>query len=178
MKSETTFDIGLPSYSVRRMIQADIPGLQKLYEACQDYMQMVDGRPAGKNAAEEEFRNTPPGRSANDKFMFGILDPHKELIGILDAMRGYPDETTWWIGLLLFLPGFRAQGMGEKVLEGFIGYVKASGGKAIMLGVVAVNELAYRFWSRMGFELVQEGEPTQFGNKVHIVRVMRLNLEQ
>ncbi len=127
MNNEIAFDIMLPDYSVHRMTQADVPALQKLYEACSDYMQMVDGHPAGKNAAEEEFRNTPPGRSTADKFMFGILDPQKELIGVLDTMRDYPDETTWWIGLLLFLPGIRTQGIGKKVVEGFADYVKAAG---------------------------------------------------
>jgi GNAT superfamily N-acetyltransferase len=178
MKRETVFDIRLPNYSTHRLMQEDVPTLQKLYEACQDYMLMVDDHPAGKNAAEEDFRNVPAGKSADDKFIFGIVNPKNDLIGVLDALRGYPDETTWWIGLLLFLPGIRSQGIGEKVVEGFIEYVKAAGGKAIMLGVVSENEPAYRFWSRMGFEFVHQREATRFGNKTHIVRVMCLKLEK
>jgi len=110
--------------------------------------------------------------------MFGIIDPLKELVGVLDVLHGYPDEVTWWIGLLLFAPDIRSQGIGKAVLEGFTEYVKPSGGQAIMLGVVEENERAYRFWSKMGFELIQETEPRQFGNKTHTIRIMRRKLEE
>lgn len=177
MKIETAFDIELQDYSVHRLLHEDINTIQTLYEKCLDYMLLVDGHPAGKNAAEEEFQTMPPGRSADDKFMLGIVDPLNELIGVLDVVRGYPDEGTWWIGLLLLVPAIRSQGIGKKVLEGFTEYVKASGGKAIMLGVVEENERAYRFWSKMGFAFIRETEPTKFGNKTQTVRIMRCKLQ-
>ena len=169
--------MGLNDYSVHRLMLEDIPAIQALYEKCLDFMLLVDGLPAGRKAAKEGFRELPPGKSANDKFIFGIVNPLNELIGVLDVVRWYPDEATWWIGLLLFAPDFRSQGIGKKVLEGFTEYIKASGGKAIMLGVVDENEQAYRFWSNMGFEFVRETEPRQFGNKTQVVRIMRRELQ-
>jgi len=178
MKSEIAFEIDLSDYSVHQLSLEDVPALQALFEKCLDYMLLVDGHPAGPNAAAEEFQDVPPGKSLQDKFLFGIVDAKNELVGELDVMRAYPDESTWWIGLLLLDPQVRSRGIGERVLEGFCGHVKANGGKAIMLGVVAENEKAYRFWDRMGFELVQEREPQQFGNKTHVVRVMRRSLQE
>ena len=176
MKNETAFDVESRDYSVHLLSIEDVKAIQALYDQCVDYMLLVDGRPAGKNAAEEEFQDLPPGKSIDDKFMFGITGAMNGLVGVLDILRDYPDEGTWWVGLLLLAPDIRSQGMGGKVLQGLTTYIKAHGGKAIMLGVVEENERAYQFWRKMGFEFVRETEPKQLGNKTQIVRVMRLNL--
>ncbi len=173
MRKETAFDIGLPGYSIHCLTPEDAPALQRLFEKCQDYMLLVDGHPAGPDAAAGEFEDRPPGKSVEDKFLFGIMDARNEMIGELDVLRAYPDESTWWIGLLLLDPNVRSQGIGERALEGVAAYAKTNGGRAIMLGVVAENERADRFWCRSGFERVQDREPQQFGEKTHIVRVMR-----
>lgn len=176
MKNETAFDIESRDYSVHLLSLEDVKAIQALYDQCVDYMLLVDGHPAGKNAAEEEFKDLSPGISLDDRFMFGIIDAIGELTGVLDVLRGYPDQGIWWIGLLLLVPEMRSQGIGKKVLQGLTGYIRASGGKAIMLGVVKENERAYQFWHKVGFEFVQETEPKQFGNKTQIVQIMRLNL--
>lgn len=176
MESETNFDIGMAGYSIHRLRLEDAAALQALFEKCADYMLLVDGHPAGPNSAVSELQSRPPGKPIEDKFMFGIMNSQNDLVGELDVMRAYPDETTWWIGLLLIEPSARSLGLGEKVVEGFTHYVKSNGGQAIMLGVVAENEKAHRFWSRMGFELVLEREPQAFGEKTHVVRVMRRSL--
>jgi len=172
----TLYNIDLQDYSVRRLSREDRHAIQTLFEECLDYMLLVDGHPAGPQAAEEILYSAPPGLSTEDKFVAGVFNQQGELVGLLDAVRRYPDETTWWIGLLLFAPEARAQGIGQKVVQSFAEYTRASGGQAIMLGVVEENERAYSFWSRMGFELVRKTEPRQFGNKTHRVNIMRRNL--
>ncbi len=176
MKNEIAFDIEGQGCSMHILTHEDAKAIQTVYEKCVDYMLLVDGHPAGKNAAEGEFQDLPPGRSADDKFMFGIVNPLNDLVGVLDIMRWYPDDVTWWIGLLLLVPEIRSQGIGQKVLKGFSEYVKAKGGQAIMLGVVEDNERAFQFWSKMGFEFVRESEPRPFGNKTQTVRIMRQKL--
>jgi ribosomal protein S18 acetylase RimI-like enzyme len=166
-------DLGLPGYAVRCLTPADSQAIQTLYEKCLDYMLLVDGHPAGVNAGAEAFQDVPQGRSPDDKLILGILDRQGELVGLLDALQHYPDETTWWIGLLLFTPAARSQGLGERVVQGFAGYVQSNGGQAIMLGVVEDNPRAYQFWQRMGFETVHKTEPRQFGDKIQVVNVMR-----
>jgi len=173
MKTETTFDIDLPGYSVRQLSLEDLGAIQGLLDKCLDYMLLVDGHPADPDGVEEDFQFVPPGKTLDDKFVFGIYNQQKDLVGMLDAMRGYPDETTWWIGLLLFVPEVRSQGIGQKVLHGFIEYVRLNGAQALMLGVVEQNQLAYKFWSRMGFEFVRQTEPQQFGDKTQAVNIMR-----
>jgi ribosomal protein S18 acetylase RimI-like enzyme len=173
MKTETAFDISIGGNSVRQLSLDDSEAIQELYERCLDYMLLVDGHPAGSNAGEEEFQDVPPGKSPDDKLLFGIFNQQNDLVGLLDVLRGYPDETTWWIGLLLLAPEVRSQGIGQKIVEGFVEYAQANGVQAIMLGVVEENKSAYKFWSRMGFKFVRQTEPRQFGDKTQRVSVMR-----
>lgn len=176
MRTETAFDIGLQAYSVHQLSLEDIEAIQELFEICLDYMLLVDGHPADPSGVEEDFLFVPPGKSQNDKIVFGIMDQQNDLVGLLDALRGYPEETAWWIGLLLFVPEVRSQGLGQRVVQGFAEYVRSNGGQAIMLGVVEENGRAYKFWEGMGFEFVRKTEPHQFGNKTHTVSIMRRTL--
>jgi GNAT superfamily N-acetyltransferase len=173
LKPKTVISLGLRGYSVHRLSPEDSRAIQALFDKCLDFMLLVDGHPAGAHAGEEEFQDVPPGRSPADKLMLGIFDQQGALVGLLDAMKDYPDEGTWWIGLLLFLPEVRSQGLGHVVVSWFAEYVQGNGGQAIMLGVVEENERAYQFWERMGFELVSKTEPRRFGDKTQTVSVMR-----
>ena len=173
MKIKPAFTINNPAYSIRQLSLENLGSIQVLFEKCLDYMLLVDGHPASPEGVEKDFLSTPPGKSLDDKYVFGIETKEKELVGLLDAMRGYPDATTWWIGLLIFLPEARSQGLGGAVLRGFEDFVQTSGGQAIMLGVVEENERAYRFWERGGFKLVLQTEPQKFGNKTQKVNIMR-----
>lgn len=173
MKIERAFEIGMYDYSVHQLTPEDSGSIQTLFENCLDFMLLVDGRPAGNNAAEETFQDLPTGKSTQDKFVFGIFDRQGKLVGLLEVVREYPEITTWWIGLLLLSPETRSQGLGKQVIDGFIEYVRSNGGQAIMLGVVEDNQRAYSFWESTCFEFVRKTEPRQFGNKTQTVSIMR-----
>jgi len=168
--------MGLQAYSVHRLSLEDIGAIQGLFEKCLDYMLLVDGRAADPDTVAEEFQSVPPEKSYADKFVFGIVNLQNDLAGLLDTLRGYPDETTWWIDTRLLVPEIRSQGLSQMVVQGFAEYVRASGGQAIMLGVVEENERAGKFWNRVGFEFVRKTEPQQFGNKTQTVSIMRRTL--
>jgi GNAT superfamily N-acetyltransferase len=167
------FEGKLGEFSVRRLAADDIPALQRLFEKCQDYAMIVEGESASPNAANDIFNAAPPGRPLEEKFIFGLIDQHEEITGVLEGMRDYPDEATWWIGLLLLAPEGRGQGSGRKLVQRFMEYVRSHGGERVMLGVVEDNHQAYSFWQRMGFVLVRVTEPRQFGKKTQAVYVMQ-----
>jgi GNAT superfamily N-acetyltransferase len=73
------------------------------------------------------------------------VDRNGDLVGLLEGMRHYPDETAWWIGLFLLAPAVRGHGLGRKLIESFSDYVCSRQGLMIMLGVVEENHDAYRF---------------------------------
>jgi len=176
MKIEMDFYPGLEGYTVQLLTIGEIEAVQSLFEQCLDFMLLVDGHAADLQSIEEDFRFIPPGKAPEDKCVYGIYDQQNALVGLLDTLRGYPEEGTWWIGLLLLAPQVRSQGLGKKVVEAYAEYAQASGAQALMLGVVEDNERAYKFWSRMGFEFVRQTEPQQFGEKRQRVKEMRRRL--
>ncbi len=176
MKPEITFEPGLQAHSVRRLTLEDIGAIQGLFEKCLDYMLLVDGHAADPQAVAEEFQSVPPGKSLEDKFVFGIFDRQGDLAGLLDTLRGFPEENTWWIDTLLLAPEARGQGLGRLIVQGFAETIQASGARALMLGVVEENRGAYRFWTRMGFAWVRQTGPQAFGNKTQTVSILRRDL--
>ena len=167
------FNIDLVDYSVRPLSREDGEALRQMFEACEDYFLVVEGQAPPPGAAIEAFDAMPPGRSIEDKFIFGIFDVRAHLVGVLEGMRQYPDETTWWIGLLLLAPNARNRGLGEIIIRRFKSYVQRNGGRAIALGVVADNERALGFWRKLGFMVVRQTEPRRFGNKTQTIRVLQ-----
>src|SRR5512134_3045173 len=117
------FPIDDPGYTVITLGCEHRDLLQQLYERCSDFVMLVEGQSVSPDAAEETFQEMPPGRSLEDKFVYGALDGQGQLVGVLEGMRHYPDKGIWWIGLLLLAPEVRGRGLGGKLVQGFEEYV-------------------------------------------------------
>jgi GNAT superfamily N-acetyltransferase len=161
--------------SLRLLDQADTPALQNLLERCADFSLLVEGEPPTAHAAQDMLADLPPGKSLEDKFLLGIFRENI-LLGVLDAVRGYPQEGVWWISLLLLDPAQRGRGAGEKALNTVAALAGEQGARALMLGVVEENVRGLQFWQRMGFKLVEIRPPSLFGRKQQVVRVMSKEL--
>ncbi len=140
--------------SLRLLTLADLPALQALLERCADFSLLVEGEPPSAQAAQDMLADLPPGKGLADKFLFGIY-LENALVGVLDAVRGYPQEGVWWIGLLLLDPAQRGRGAGEQALNTFSVFASQQGARALMLGVVEENRRGLLFWQRMDFKLVE-----------------------
>jgi RimJ/RimL family protein N-acetyltransferase len=161
--------------SLKRLDLADTPALQDLLERCADFSWLVEGQPPFPQAAEEQLADLPPGKGLEDKYIYGIYTENT-LVGVLDAIRGYPQEGVWWIGLLLLDPAQRGRGTGEQALHIFVDWAGQQGAGTFMLGVVEENQRGLQFWQRMGFELVETRPPRLFGRKEQVVLVMRKDI--
>ncbi len=170
---EIPLQILIPGFEVRFLNIEDVTRLQALYDKCADFALLVEGKPYSPGAAQEEFNSLPPGKTPADKLMIGVWHPVGQLVAVLDAVRDYPDAATWWIGLLMLAPEVRGKGLGRQIVQGFHAYAQAHRCNSIMLGVVEENAYAYRFWQKMGYELVNKTEPQQFGQKLQAVFVLR-----
>lgn len=178
MDSAPAFALGLPGYAVHRLWPEDAESLQQLLDRCSDYALLVEGEVASPTAGQDLFREVPPGKQVDDKFVLGIVDGAGRLIGLLEGVRGYPEAAVWWIGLLLLAPEARGHGIGRQLLADFSQYARTQGAAAIMLGVVEENVRAYRFWQQVGFRLVRQTEPRRFGKKAHSVYVLKWTLAE
>jgi len=143
--------------------------IQQLFSACDDFSQLVLGRPSIPADALDLLYKLPPGKDISDKLVLGIRDENNQLIGVLDAVQGYPQDKICFIGLLLLLPQFRGQGMGRRIMDVFADHMEAKGFQTFMLGVVEENQPALQFWQVCGFEIIEKSPPRQFEGKTHCV---------
>ena len=157
-----------------RLSLADAPELQALYERCTDYHMAHEGTPTRPNAGEEELTSLPPGRTAEDKFPFGIYSPDAELVGYLELFRNYPAEGEWWIGLLMLEPNARRRGLGSEIVRSASDWAARNGAQAIQLAVLENEPVARRFWEWQGFELLRRRPYQSQAEKTsHTVLVLR-----
>jgi ribosomal protein S18 acetylase RimI-like enzyme len=173
VERDIVIETGLLDYSVRALDHGDCPALQRLCERCADYTWIVEGRPVSPTAAEDILHDLPPGRSPEDKFIFGLVDREGEIAGVMEGIVDYPEKTIWWIGLLMLAPETRGQGIGRILVDAFAQSVSHQGGTGIMLGVVDENTDALRFWQSLDFEVVRVTEPRLFGQKIQPVIGMK-----
>jgi ribosomal protein S18 acetylase RimI-like enzyme len=168
----------LPGYHSELMQADDQVELQTLLERCADYSLLVTGSPPKPSAAVSLLTECPRGKTVNDKFVIGIFDKKQVLLGVLDAVRDYPSQADWWLGLLLLDPDQRNKGLGKRIYQAFEHWVNQQGARRIFLGVLEKNEKAYRFWMAMGFEVIEKQSKRQFGNTTHVVVVMARSLTE
>lgn len=172
MNDSASFALNRPNYSAKLLKAEDAVVLQTSYERCTEFALLTDGQPPSSTAARDEFDALPVGKTTEDKYIFGLFDPQNDLIGMIESIRHYPDNQTWWLGLMMLSPEQRGQELGSEFYQAFEDWVSAQAVKQVSLSVVEANELGLQFWKSLGFKIIRKTEPRQFGNKAHAVYVM------
>ena len=164
----------VPGHIVQRVGQADVESLQHLFERCADHFVLHDGEPPGSDAAAIELGDVPPGRTVADKHVHGVFDPDDRgrLIAVLESVAGYPDASTWFLGLLLIDPAHRRGGLGGAMLSAFESMATGLGFGQVRLAVIRPNSAGRRFWERHGFVWEATREQRPFGLLAHDVDVL------
>ncbi|HWM88236.1 MAG TPA: GNAT family N-acetyltransferase [Kofleriaceae bacterium] len=147
--------------------------LQVLLERCCEFIQLVEGHPVRPDEAERLLEELAPGRSHDDKHVLGFFeDSPDQLVGMADVTRGYPAAGDWWISLLLFDPTARGRGLGERAVVELHDWFRREGGAASWLIVQVQNPDGLRFWSRMGYTIVdQRVQPLEGGGENRVWRM-------
>ena len=128
----------------------DAPALQRLFERCSEFWELIEGVPPAADAAVKELTSLAPGKTADDTFTFGVFeDDH--LIAFGNLARDYPKPSEWWIGLLILDPLQRGRGLGAQIHRELVEWIEAQAGATLGLVVQTQNEGAQRFWLRMGY---------------------------
>ena len=163
------------SFTLRPLDREDLPALQALHERCSDYFQLITSEAPRANEAELLLTEVPRGRSPADKLVLGVFSGSNELMGAVDLIRGYPDDSAWWVGLLMLAPEFRGNGLGADVYRACEQRMKEGGARHAWLCVQTQNASALQFWQAQGFYEV--GHETQYdGARTSLVHVLRRDL--
>ena len=162
-----------PDYSICRLTLEEAELLQQLFEHCADFFIMTNGDLPSPTAALDEFADTPDGKGVDDLYFFGLTDKHKQLVRAITAVQHYPDNQTWWIGLMLLTPELRGKGLGAAFYRAFEQWLASQGVTYISLCAIATNTPAKQFWQRMGFEITHTVSNKPYGKKTHDLDVFR-----
>lgn len=160
-------------YLLTPLAPEDEPLVQVFLERCTDYVELVSGLAPSSATTHDLYIVLPEGKGYEDKFLIGLFTADNELIGVLDAIRDYPQAKEWYLGLLLLEPEQRGHSLGEQVYHAFERWIAQQGAEAVRLTVAEQNERAYRFWQRLGFHEIERQPPQMYGAKESIFIVMR-----
>ena len=86
------------------------------------------------------------------------------MIGCADLIRGYPDEHTALLGLLLVAEPYQRRGSAHSHTDRR--YIRGWGPdwKRVRIGVVRTNEEVLTFWTKLGFVATGEVKPYRYSN--------------
>lgn len=130
--------------------QGDVLRLQRTLEGAPRYSLAITGRPPHADAAATLLSEIPPGKSQEDKFVFGVY-VGDSLVGCADVLRGYPDPGTAFIGLLLICEEWQGRGLGLRACREIESLIAGWACEKARLAVVRANAPALGFWHRAGF---------------------------
>jgi len=130
--------------------------LQAVLEAAPRYFHACTGLPPGPSEAQSLFTDLPPGRTYDDKIVWG-LHAGAEMIGCAEVVRGWNAPHKAIIGLLLLGEPWQRRGLGRA----FAALVEQAIGAwpeidTVRLGVEASNTDALAYWRALGY--VETGE--------------------
>ena len=110
---------------------------------------------ATKESILEDMKALPPGKSMEDKYYIGYFDENK-LIAIMDFIDSYPEEKTAFIGFFMTDSSIQNRGIGTKIIEELVEYLKSQDYEEMRLGWVKGNIQAENFWKKNGFEVIDK----------------------
>ena len=127
---------------------AEKRALRGLYASAPDYCMRV----IGHIPTFDEMRppDLPPGKMPEDDYLFGIY-LRDEMIGCADLLRGYPDEKTAYLGLVLISQQYQNRGLGVRACMELEKVALSWPEVSVIRGsVVRTNEVVLKFWEKMG----------------------------
>ena len=138
---------------------ADLAAVQQVLEGCPSYYLLEQGQLAAPGAALALMNECPPDRSTSDKAFWGIY-VRNEIAGYAEILRGYPNETTMYLGLLILMESYQHRGVGALAYTRIEEEVTSwEGAATIRLAVLSTNPAPGTFWERMGFHSTGEIRP-------------------
>lgn len=152
--------------------------VQALHERAADYVLRIWGLPADPDSGRDFFARLPPGRTQEHKHTLGVFDGDR-MVGCIDLVRGWPDEATAVIGLLLLEPAVRGQGVGRLAWQAIETQARAWPEIRFLRAVVVEsNDVARPFWEHLGFRANGQTRPHEAGTVKSTAIVLMKPLER
>ncbi|MFB6451277.1 GNAT family N-acetyltransferase [Bradyrhizobium tunisiense] len=132
--------------------------VDRLLDGLKDYSMKVDGVSKLVGGAHRFLTATPSGYGRESKYTF-VVRLKGEDVGLVDVIRGYPEASTSFIGLLAIIETHQRRGIGRAAFRAVERFARNRlGACKLRLAVVATNPVM-GFWRAMGFHETDEVRP-------------------
>lgn len=153
--------------TVREQIEPeDERAVLDLFASCADYFEAATGGPSAPGDVQSLFYALPEGASPDDKRLFLVLDG-EHVIGLVDAVVGYPDARSVAVGLFLVHPGHRRRGVGAAVARHLMAHAADGGVDRVTATVAEELEPGESFLRSLDFEIAPRPAPPTGNRVVH-----------
>lgn len=157
----------------RELLAADVPALQRFFDANPAYFESVHGEPAGAGEARLEFEDLPPaGMAFGRKWMLRFDDASGEMGAMASLFEDFIAAGVWHLGLFIVASDRHGSGQAHAIYAALERWVTAQGGRWLRLGVVQGNERAQRFWRGRGYAKLRERGPVEMGRRQNMLDAM------
>ncbi len=141
----------------------DFVKLQNLCKNCGDYYDLHGIEEIGNETVLGFFNEFPEGKKREDKFVLGLFKK-ENLIGVIEGVKDYPNEGTWFIGQMMVDSQKRSSGLGASFFDEFQDWAEDNRVESLRLAVMCDNTLAEKFWKSRGFEFCEQKSDMETGN--------------
>jgi ribosomal protein S18 acetylase RimI-like enzyme len=163
---------------LREITPGEVDALQELIESDSGYTERITGYPPGRADAQSVLMMRPDGLPEESKKVLGFWDG-EQLVAVVDLLRGYPNESTAFIGLLEVHGRHQGRGAGATAYRATQAYVGREWPevRTLRLAVVDTNaEQAQGFWEKQGFEQTGEAKPYKYDKLESVARLYEKQL--
>ena len=147
----------------------------RFFQDCTPYFKMEQDKAPDMDTVRTFFEDCPPSHSREDKLNLAVYQ-EDEIIAVIDILKDYAVVNEWMIGLFIFHPSKRGQGLAQPIHQTIVELAKEEGVKSLRVGVVTQNDRGQAFWFGLGYTEVKRTEPIQFGNRKNIVMIVQLKI--
>ncbi|HEY3556705.1 MAG TPA: GNAT family N-acetyltransferase [Kribbella sp.] len=166
--------------ALRAIGPGDVDAVQELIESDPAYTERITGYPPGDSDAQSLLMMRPEGLDEESKVVLGAFAAD-QLVAVVDLLRGFPNESTAFIGLLEVHANQQGRGYGRATYELVQRYVETTWPevRTMRLAVVDTNaQVAAGFWERQGFEATGEARPYQYDKLESTARLYEKQLTE
>ena len=152
---------------------ADVPALQKFFDANPEYFVAVTGMPPRDDEAWQEFNDRPPAEMSYDKqLMIAFVDGDEQWLAMASVLSNFIADSVWHIGLFIVATHLHGSGSASATYAALEDWMRGNGAQWIRLGVVLGNQRAEQFWQKVGYTELRQRTGIQTGKLVSTIRVM------
>ncbi|MEY2667666.1 MAG: hypothetical protein RJA59_304 [Pseudomonadota bacterium] len=132
---------------------SDLAALQDVLRATPAYHDLVDGAPAGPDAAADLLADAEADADRRLLLLWPVAGG--PAAGLVDVQLHWPEPGAAHVRLLLLRESLHGRGLGREAAAGLEGALREDGFLALRLSVTGDNDGARAFWERIGFAPVQ-----------------------